>query len=320
MANPNSTLPIARVFSNLFRGLPRLILTNLLFALPTAVFFSIFYAINTLTGLHSVFILLLTVIPAFPFYAGVVKVSLHIAKGDEDVAVCSNFFAAVKENFLRFLIHGVLFYIAAFFTWSSTTMYFEMGKENNIFFALMIISIVIGILLMCFFFRVPTMTVAFDLPMKAIYKNSLLMGFMEVKSNLAAIFGLFILFVICSMLLVCCGGNAIAIAIVTALLGAVLVPAVAAFIINAAVWQRMYIMVTDSASEARNVDKKILEKRRELEEYKKRKNRESVREELNKLELDDSADDDEYVYFNGKMMKKSVLRKMKQDAEESEGN
>ena len=152
MANPNSTLPIARVFSNLFRGLPRLILTNILFALPTAVFFSIFYAINTLTGLHSVFILLLTVIPAFPFYAGVVKVSLHIAKGDEDVAVCSNFFAAVKENFLRFLIHGVLFYIAAFFTWSSTTMYFEMGKENNIFFALMIISIVIGILLMCFFF------------------------------------------------------------------------------------------------------------------------------------------------------------------------
>ena len=101
MANPNSTLPIARVFSNLFRGLPRLILTNILFALPTAVFFSIFYAINTLTGLHSVFILLLTVIPAFPFYAGVVKVSLHIAKGDEDVAVCSNFFAAVKENFLR---------------------------------------------------------------------------------------------------------------------------------------------------------------------------------------------------------------------------
>ena len=63
MANPNSTLPIARVFSNLFRGLPRLILTNILFALPTAVFFSIFYAINTLTGLHSVFILLLTVIP-----------------------------------------------------------------------------------------------------------------------------------------------------------------------------------------------------------------------------------------------------------------
>ena len=144
------------------------------------------------------------------------------------------------------------------------------------------------------------------------------MAFAEFKSNLIAIFGLFILFVVCSMLLVCCGGNPIAIAIVTALLGAVLVPAVAAFIVNSAVWQRMYIMVTDSASEARNVDKKILEKRRELEEYKQRKNRESVKEELSKLELDDSGDEDEYVYFNGKMMKKSVLRKMRQDAEESE--
>ena len=318
MANPNSTLPIARVFSNLFRGLPRLILTNLLFAVPTAVLFSIFYAVNTITGLHTVFILLLTVIPAFPFYAGVVKVSLHIAKGDEDVAVFSNFVAAVRENFLRFLIHGVLFYVAAFFTYSSVTLYFEMGRENNIFYALMVFSVIIGILLMCFFFRVPTMTVAFDLPLGAIYKNCLLMAFAELKSNLTALFGLFLFFVICSMFLICCGGNAIAIAIVTALLVAVLIPAVAAFIINSAVWQRMYVMVTDSASQARSVDKKILEKRRELEEYKQKKARQSVSEELDKLELDKNADDDAYVYFNGKMMKTSVLRKMKQDAAESE--
>ena len=320
MANPNTTLPIARVFSNLFRGLPRLILSNLLFAVPTAVFFSIFYAVNTLTGLHSAFILMLTVIPSFPFYAGVVKVSLHIAKGDENVAVFRNFVAAVRENFLRFLIHGVLFYIAAFFTYSSVTLYFEMGKQNSVFFALMVFSAVIGILMMCFFFRVPTMTVAFDLPLKAIYKNCLLMAFAEFKSNLIAVLGLFLLFVFCSMLLICCGGNPIAIAVMTALLTAVLVPSVASFIVNSAVWERMYIMVTDSASEARNVDKKILEKRRELEEYKRRKARESVSEELDKIELDDSADDDAYIYFNGKMMKKSVLRKMKQDAEKKEND
>ena len=320
MANPNTTLPIARVFSNLFRGLPRLILSNLLFAVPTAVFFSIFYAVNALTGLHSAFILMLTVIPSFPFYAGVVKVSLHIAKGDEDVAVFRNFVAAVRENFLRFLIHGVLFYIAAFFTYSSVTLYFEMGKQNSVFFALMVFSAVIGILMMCFFFRVPTMTVAFDLPLGAIYKNCLLMAFAEFKSNLIAILGLFLLFVFCSMLLICCGGNPIAIAVMTALLTAVLVPSVASFIVNSAVWERMYIMVTDSAGEARNVDKKILEKRRELEEYKRRKARESVSEDLDKIELDDSADDDAYIYFNGKMMKKSVLRKMKQDAEKKEND
>ena len=52
MANENKTLPIARVFSNLFHGFPKLLLTNLLFAIPAAVFFAIFYAVNTLTGLN----------------------------------------------------------------------------------------------------------------------------------------------------------------------------------------------------------------------------------------------------------------------------
>ena len=161
MANPNASLPIARVFSNLFHGLPKLILTNLLFAIPTAVFFSLFYAINAISGLNSIFILLLSLIPVFPFFAGVVKISLHAARGDEDVAVFPNFVAAVKENFLRFLLHGVLLYVAVFFTYSSATLYFEMGKENNIFFALMVFCILIGIVLLCFFFRVPVMTVMF---------------------------------------------------------------------------------------------------------------------------------------------------------------
>ena len=318
MANPNASLPIARVFSNLFHGLPKLILTNLLFAIPTAVFFSLFYAINAISGLNSIFILLLSLIPVFPFFAGVVKISLHAARGDEDVAVFPNFVAAVKENFLRFLLHGVLLYVAVFFTYSSATLYFEMGKENNIFFALMVFCILIGIVLLCFFFRVPVMTVMFDLPLGAIYKNCLLMAFGEFKSNMAAIFGLFLLSVVATSALICCGGNPVAITIVTALLEAILLPSVAAFIVNSAVWKRMYIMVTDSASQSKNVDKKIMEKRRRLEEYKNRQSGEDLREELKKLDLDASGDGEEYVYFNGKMMKRSVLLQIKQDAE-SEG-
>ena len=61
-----------------------------------------------------------------------------------------------------------------------------------------------------------------------------------------------------------------------------------------------------------------MEKRRRLEEYKNRQSREDLREELKKLDLDASGDGEEYVYFNGKMMKRSVLLQMKQDAE-SEG-
>ena len=124
--------------------------------------------------------------------------------------------------------------------------------------------------------------------------------------------------VVATSALICCGGNPVAITIVTVLLEAILLPSVAAFIVNSAVWKRMYIMVTDSASQSKNVDKKIMEKRRRLEEYKNRQSREDLREELKKLDLDASGDGEEYVYFNGKMMKRSVLLQMKQDAE-SEG-
>ena len=317
MANETHSLPIAQVFGNLFRGFPKLLLTNLLFAIPAAVFFGIFYAINALTGLHAFFIQLISVIPLFPFYAGVVGVTLHLAKGEQGLQVTRTFLALVRENFSKFLVHGILFYIAVFFTYYSTTLYLRLGKENSMFYVLMVFCILIGVLLLFFFYHVPSMTVCFDLSLKAIYRNGLLMCFGELKSNLIATFGLFLLTVVCSTFLICCGGNPVAVIIVTIVLGLGIVPSVAAFIINSAIYKRMYAMITDHEAQSRAVDKRISEKRSEMENLRRKKAREDAAEELRKLEIDENADGDEYIYFNGKMMKRSVLLKMKQEAEES---
>lgn len=318
MANENKTLPIAHVFGNFFHGFPKLLLTNILFAIPSAVFFGIFYLINTLTGMQSFFIQLVAVIPLFPFYAGVVSVTLYIAKGEQDVLVCKTFIANVRENFWRFLVHGVLFYVAAFFTYYSIALYSSMGAQNSVFYVLMVFCILIGILLMFFFFQVPAMTVCFDLPMKAIYRNGLLMCFGELKSNIIALFGLFLLMVLSTSFLVCCGGNPIAITIVTVILGLFVLPSTAAFIINSAIYKRMYVMITDSESQTREVDEQIRKKRSEYEQLRRKNTEEDLAEQLRKLEIDASADGDEYIYFNGKMMKRSVLLWMQQNAQESE--
>ena len=234
--------------------------------------------------------------------------------------VFRTFAANVRENFLRFLVHGVLFYIAAFFTYYSTTLYFRMGAENGMFYVLMAFCILIGVLLMFFFFHVPAMTVSFDLPMKAIYRNGLLMSFGELKSNLIATFGLFLMLVVASSFLICCGGNSIAIAVVTAVLGLFILPSVTAFIINSAIYKRMYIMITDRESQSRKVDKRLSEKYSELENLRRKKAEEDTAGQLRKLEIDESADGDEYIYFDGKMIKRSVLIKMKRAAEESGEN
>lgn len=319
MATETPTFPLAKVFSNLFRGFPRLLLTNLLFAVPLAFFYAVFYAVNTLTQIHSNFILLLTIIPVFPFYAGVVQVSAHIARGEEQVVVFANFLAAVKENFLRFLVHGVVFYLAVFFSYWSITLYFGMGKQNPMFYALMVISILIAVFFLFIFYYVPSMTITFDIKMKDIYKNSVLMSFGEFKQNLIATFGLFLLAVICSSVLMCCGGNAVAIIIATAAMMLLLVPSVAAYIINAAIFRRMYLMIIDRDAQRQEIDKKMSDKRSEIADRKNgKKSAPPVDEDLKKLEIDASADGDEYIYYHGRMVKRSVLLKLQQEAKESE--
>ena len=321
MASKNSTFPLTKVFSNLFMGFPRLLLTNLIFAVPFAAFFAIFYAIDSLTRVNSIFIQLLTVIALFPFYAGVVQVSAHISQGRLEINVFHNFFAAVKENFLRFLIHGIVAYLAIFFSYWSITLYAGLGAQSWTFYVLMVVSILIAIFFMFMFFYIPSMTVTFDISMKNIYKNSFLMTFGEFKHNLLAVFGLFLLTVFCFTIIAVCSASALAITIATVVLALLIVPSVASFIINAAVYRRMYVMIVDNSTESKNIDKRLSDKRSELD-AKKNKNKpdQSDLEELKKLEIDENADMDEYVYYNGRMMKRRALLKLKNEAMEEAEN
>ncbi len=319
MSSKNSTFPLSKVFSNLFKGFPKLLLTNLIFSVPFALFFTIFYVVNRLAGINSNFILILTIIPLFPFYAGVVQVSAHISQGRTDFSVFQNFVAAVKDNFLRFLVHGVVAYLAVFFSYWSINLYAGLGKQNWIFFVFLAISIIIAIFFLFMFFYIPSMTVTFDISMKHIYKNSFLMSFGEFKHNLIAVFGLVLLFAVCTSIIICCSASAAAIMIATVILVLFFVPSISSFIINSAVYSRMYIMIADNSTESRNVDKKLSDKRSELADRKnKNKPVQPNYDELKKLEIDESADMDEFVYFNGRMMKRGTLLKLKKEALDKE--
>ncbi len=84
MASEKNAVALTGFFSSLFHNLPKLLFTNLLFLqFLFAVIFGIFYLINILTGLNSMFIYFLTVIPLFPFYAGVTQVTSHMVRGEE---------------------------------------------------------------------------------------------------------------------------------------------------------------------------------------------------------------------------------------------
>lgn len=320
MAKQNAAVSLSNFFGKLFHNMHKLILTNILFAVPMAAFFAGFYALSRIAGNFSNVVLFLTIIPAFPFYAGVVQVTAQIVRGD-DVAVFKSFFAAFRENFLRFLIHGIVFFFAIFFSYWSISLYAKMGAQNHSLYVLMVISILIAIFFLFMFYYVPSMTVIFDISMKHIYKNSALMTFGEMKSNLLATLGLFILFIICSTFILFCGGAPLAVIIVSSVLILFFVPAIAALIINSAIYRRMYIMIVDKDAESKSVDKKISDKRSELADHKAHKtNSNQIDEELMKLEIDETGNPDEYIYFKGRMVKKSVLLKLREESKESETN
>ncbi len=319
MASEKNIFALSDFFSSLFHNFPKLLFTNVLFAVPFAVFFGIFWFINTASSINSNFILFLTAIPLFPFYAGVTQVTSHMARGEKDVKVFQTFINGVKENFLRFLLYGFIFYAAIFFSYYSIIMYSGFGRYNNAFYVLLVLCVIISVFFLFVFYYVPPMSVTFDLSVKNILKNSALMTFGEIKSNFIATFGLFVLFLVCATVLFCCK-YAAAIIIATVVLALFFVPSLMSFIINSSIYKAMYSMITGKDEKSTEIDKKIKNRKKGqfYDNFEDKKN--SVAESFAGLKVDESKDGDEYIFYNGRMIKRSVLIKLKKESEEKKEN
>lgn len=317
MASEKPAMALTRVMSNLFHNIHKLLFTNVLFAVPSAVIFFAFWFLNSLTGINAYFFLFLSAIFIFPFYAGVVQVTAHIARGEKQIPVFGDFMAGVKENLLRFLIHGVVFYLSLIFSYYSIYFYLMLAKSRGEFYVLFAITIIIAVLMLFAFFYIPPMTVTFDISMKNIYKNSLLMAFGEFKHNFFAILGLFILFVFYSTIMFCCTTE-LAVIIATVVLAFLVLPSLVSFVINSAVFNPMYNMIVDNDKKSVEIDKKM-QNRRNGKFYDDEPQKENYDELLKEINIDETDDSDEYIYYNGKMVKKSVIIQLKKEAMDKEG-
>lgn len=74
----------------------------------------------------------------------------------------------------------------------------------------------------------------------------------------------------------------------------------------------MYSMIVDKDSKSKTIDKKMENRRK----GQFRDDEEPVVEDYSDLEIDESADGDEFIFYNGKMMKRSYLLKLKKEVEE----
>ncbi len=300
-------LGITRFFTGLFKNFHKLLLVNLLFAVPLVGFGLLFHFVNIWTGLNTSFIAFLPVIFVFPFFAGVTIVTRNIVRGDENIEVIKPFFKAVKDNFLYFVVHGIILYLAIFFCYSSITLYWSLANSNGVFFIAFGVAVIIAVAMLFIFYNVPVMTVTFDLSLKNIYKNSALLSFGEIKNNFFATLGLFLLFIFCATVFFT-APNATVLVIIMIILSVLVAPSVGSYIMNFYIYEDMEAVIMNSDERAEML-------RKEIEAEQAKRSGKEEKPDFSTLDLDESKDPDEYLYFNGKMIRRKVLIQMKKDSE-----
>ncbi len=300
-------LGISRFFIGYIKNFHKFIFANLLFAVPLLLFGAVFYFINKATGLNLPFITFAPIIFVFPFFSGITLFTREIVREEEKVPVFKLFIKGFKENALRFLVHGIVFYLAVFFCYSSLTLYFSMAKTNGMFYFPFGIAVIITIAMLFILYNIPVMTVTFDLSMKNIYKNSALMAFGEIKNNFFVTLGLFLMFIAGATFFLA-APSAISKLIVVIAFSVLIVPSTASYIMNFYVFKDMEIVISNGEIKSEEIRRKIAAKENENK-------KEEERLDFSALDLDENKDGDEYLYFNGKMIRRRVLIEMKKKQE-----
>lgn len=290
-----------------FGNFAKILLTNLLFAVPSAVVFAALYFLNTalFNGSVSMPLMMTAIIFLFPFYAGVVAVCRNIARGDEKVPVAKTFISAIKNNFAPFILHGVVVYAIALMSALSISLYSSFLSQSWIFYALLFFSILIVLFLMYAVFYIPLMTITYDIPLKFIYKNSFLMSFGEIKNNFFATLALAVVFGIC-FTVTTFARTTTALMIMLIVMWALFVPATVTFMYVFFIYDGMAKMI-DSKNEANK--KKDSPDEEEAPEY--------VQDEFADIDISTLKDTDEYIFHNGRMVKQSTLLQMLREREQN---
>lgn len=320
MTNERKRMRFEVLLERYFSNFHRIVLTNLLFAIPSAVVFGALYALNNALfhGAISLPLMLTSIILLFPFYSGVVVVSRNIARGDGKVAVVKTFLTAIKDNFLHFLVHGIVIYIIVTFSVLAVSVYVGFLSAGWFFYVLLFFSIIIALLLLYTIFYIPVMSVTYDLPLRYIYKNSLLMSFGEFKNNIFATIAVGVVFGIC-FTSVAFIRSATLLAIMVSLLWALLIPATVTFMIIFFIYDGMTNIMRNKEDISGQLSEKIEKGLKEQAEKEAAQAAQPVQDDFSDIDISTLRDTDDYIFHNGKMVKQSTLLKMIREQQEKAG-
>lgn len=306
------------LINNLWSNFLSMILTNLIFAIPLLSAIAISYVLCVYLLPVLPLVLPFSIVLASPFYAGVVVLSREFSQGIKPEGLFRKYLNAVKENGLRFFINGFLLYAAYLICYFSVSVYASLTSLGWFFYIFLFVAIVICIFFLFMFYAVPLMTVSFDLKLKDIYKNSALMTFGEAKQNFFATIGTaaYLCVVLTPIMIISymsslLSGDIIKILLVAyaAFALAVLIPAPCTMIISNYLYPNMRSVIAGEDISKKNTFAPAPDIRPRGE----------VSEEDSKPEVDldelRKGDGEEYIFYQGKMVKRKTLIEKLEDSD-----
>ncbi len=282
-------------FVNYFSNFGRVLIVNLLFAVPLAVYAG---GIITLTYYQeeiSWLIVLLGIQFMSPFFAGLTNVCRKLT-AEKTFRPIKDYFGGIKENWLFFLINSMFLYAL------SVGMFFIIPLSRQSGSSAVLMYLIIMILSMAVFLFMDlsavVMTATLDIGFADVIRNSMVMIIKGFFNHLKTLFALmFVAFVVYSIIALI--NNLVAGLIIAGVLVILLLPTLTMYIITYNSYQAIekHIILPYS------------------EEVQREKLAKIEKEKEDAMTVDDllplaKGDPDEYVMFNGKTVKRKVVLQM----------
>lgn len=258
-----------------------------------------------------------------PFYPGVVVCARDFSQNLRPESILKTYFKAVKENALKFLVCGIFMYLAFLGCYYGVGMYSSLASYISwIFYIVLFFAILISVFFIFLFYAVPLMTVSFDLKFKDIYKNSALMTFGELKHNFFSTVGIvaYLAVFLMPVMIISYLSNMLPVETVKWLLigyvvfaFGLLIPAQCTMIICNYLYPNMRAVISGDDisygnSSAPAPDLKSFEEEKIIQQ-------EEVSPSIRLEELKVGNEDD-YVFYQGKMIKRKILLNMLEQKDE----
>lgn len=273
-------------FVRFFTRFPKFLLAQLINAGFFSVFTALFVLIGYLTGFNNIIVWCLGIIPAMPFFAGLVMVVRKTGIEKKDVPVVKTYFSAVKENFKAFLLHGVVTYAIIACSIFAFIYYFSLLNESLIYGSMLTVYVLFSLILTSMMFYVPIMSVTYELRLRDIYKNSFILVFGNILRNIFAM----LLFIAVSLVFILWIAAAEGAMLVAAIVAAVILyPLISVYGVNAIIAKGLQENVGSFTGGPAAVSDEFEEKVEKILEQQA-------------IEKADSSSD--YVFVNGKMIKR----------------